>query len=132
MAQNSILFTAISLLLFSTLSHCETLISSEALCDSTLYPSVCKSVLPVGSPGTVPGFASIVITKSLEASKDLFAFFDQHHPTSGPLNDCQYLSGLTVDHLTRVNAIKEISSETPRSTICSHCLAPLLRTTIHA
>ncbi|KFK37970.1 hypothetical protein AALP_AA3G053400 [Arabis alpina] len=107
MAQNNIIFTAISLLLFSTLSHCQALTSSEPLCDSTPHPSVCKSVLPIGSPNSVSGFASIVILKSLEASKELLSSFDQHHPTSGPLEDCQLLAGLTVDQLTRVNAIKE-------------------------
>lgn len=107
MAQNNIIFTALSLLIFSTFSHCQTLTSSEALCDSTPHPPVCKSVLPIGSPGSVFGFARIVILKSLEASKDLLTSFDQHHPTSGPLKDCQLLAGLTVDQLTRVNAIEE-------------------------
>nr|VDD47267.1 unnamed protein product [Brassica oleracea] len=106
MAQNSSLFTAISLLVFSIFSHCQAL-TLEALCESTPHPPVCKSVLPVGSPGSVSGFASIVILKSLEASKHLLASFDQHHPTSGPLDDCQLLAGLTVDQLTRVNVIKE-------------------------
>ncbi|XP_013583459.1 PREDICTED: putative pectinesterase/pectinesterase inhibitor 22 [Brassica oleracea var. oleracea] len=106
MAQNSTLFTAISLLVFSIFSHCQAL-TLEALCESTPHPPVCKSVLPVGPPGSVSGFASIVIIKSLEASKHLLASFDQHHPTTGPLDDCQLLAGLTVDQLTRVNVIKE-------------------------
>ncbi|WZZ63084.1 hypothetical protein YC2023_063191 [Brassica napus] len=105
-AQISTLFTAISLLVFSIFSHCQAL-TLEALCESTPHPPVCKSVLPVGSPGSVSGFASIVILKSLEASKHLLASLDQHHPTSGPLDDCQSLAGLTVDHLTRVNVIEE-------------------------
>ncbi|KAG2272704.1 hypothetical protein Bca52824_067259 [Brassica carinata] len=108
MAQNSILFiTAISLLIFSIFSHCQALTSLEALCDVTPHPPVCKSVLPVGSPGSVSGFASIVILKSLEASRHLLASLNQHHSTSGPLDDCQLLAGLTVDQLTRVNVIKE-------------------------
>ncbi|KAF8068556.1 hypothetical protein N665_1142s0007 [Sinapis alba] len=106
MAQNSILFTAI-LLLISTLSHCQALASLEVLCDVTPHPPVCRSALPVGSPGSVSGFASIVILKSLEASKHLLASFNQHHPTSRPLDDCTLLAGLTVDQLTRVNVIKE-------------------------
>ncbi|CAN8269645.1 unnamed protein product [Cochlearia groenlandica] len=107
MAQNSIILTAISFLLFSTFSHSETLTSSKPLCDSTPHPTVCKSILPVGSGGSVSGFAHIVILKSLEASKDLIDSFNKHLPTSGAVEDCQLLGGLTVDHLTRVNAIKD-------------------------
>ncbi|KAG2273014.1 hypothetical protein Bca52824_067569 [Brassica carinata] len=101
-----VLCSRLSLCLFSIFSHCQAL-TLEALCESTPHPPVCKSVLPVGSPGSVSGFASIVILKSLEASKHLLASLDQHHPTSGPLDDCQSLAGLTVDHLTRVNVIEE-------------------------
>ncbi|XP_056866486.1 probable pectinesterase/pectinesterase inhibitor 7 [Raphanus sativus] len=107
MAQNSILFTSISLLIFSIFSHCQALTSLEDLCDVTPHPTVCRSVLPVGSPGSVSGFANIVILKSLEASKHLLASLDPHHPASGPLDDCQLLAGLTVDQLTRVNVIKD-------------------------
>ncbi|CAH8356682.1 unnamed protein product [Eruca vesicaria subsp. sativa] len=101
MAQNSVLFTTISLLIFSISSHCQDLTTLKALCDVTPHPLVCKSILSVELPTSVSEFASIAIQKSLEASRHLLASLDEHFPTSGPLNDCHLLGDITVIQLSR-------------------------------
>ncbi|KAK1317511.1 putative pectinesterase/pectinesterase inhibitor 20 [Acorus calamus] len=86
-------------------------IASSAACDSTTYPHFChSSILPRHGSATIHDYFRFTIAKSLSAAHRLSSFINSHlarapslsAPAARALNDCELLSDLNIDYLSKV------------------------------
>ncbi|KAF5739883.1 pectinesterase/pectinesterase inhibitor 41-like [Tripterygium wilfordii] len=84
--------------------------SPETLCDYTLYPSFCKSILPYDFPGTIFDYGRISIHQSLSAARDFLSLINWYLKSSSTLSVsttralhyCQLLAGFNQDFLSKI------------------------------
>ncbi|KAK1278849.1 putative pectinesterase/pectinesterase inhibitor 41 [Acorus gramineus] len=84
-------------------------IASSAACDSTTYPHFCRSsILPRHDSATIHDYCRFTIAKSLSTAHRLSSLINSHltraPSLSAPaaLNDCELLSDLNIDYLSKV------------------------------
>ncbi|KAK4273234.1 hypothetical protein QN277_021674 [Acacia crassicarpa] len=92
-------------------------IPPDALCDSTRYPALCKTVLR-SQNGTVFDFGRVLLRRSLSQSQIFLNQVDSYlqsssslsQPTIGALKDCSFLAGLNIEFLSdALNAVQNLN-----------------------
>ncbi|GFZ07181.1 plant invertase/pectin methylesterase inhibitor superfamily [Actinidia rufa] len=90
--------------------------SPEGICNSTPFPSFCKSLLPNNNSATVYDYGRFSIHRSLATTQNFLSLIDGYlklkntlpQTTVRALEDCQFLIGLNLDFLS--NTIRTIDS----------------------
>ncbi|KAK1292379.1 putative pectinesterase/pectinesterase inhibitor 41 [Acorus calamus] len=86
-------------------------IPSSAACDITTYPHFCRSsILPRHGSATIHDYCRFTIPKSLSVAHRLSSLINSHlartpslsAPAARALNDCELLSDLNIDYLSKV------------------------------
>ncbi|XP_059625646.1 probable pectinesterase/pectinesterase inhibitor 7 [Cornus florida] len=83
-------------------------ISSGTICQSTPYPSFCKSMLPINNSANVYDYGRFSVRKSLSSARKFLSLIEKYlsRPSSltngaiQALNDCQVLAALNMDFLS--------------------------------
>ncbi|KAL7205314.1 hypothetical protein ACSBR2_018291 [Camellia fascicularis] len=82
--------------------------SPDAVCNSTLYPFFCQSMLPNNQSSTIYDYTRFSIRHSLETTSNFLSLVNSYltlpnglsQPTIRALKDCQSLLGLNMDFLS--------------------------------
>ncbi|XP_038716534.1 pectinesterase-like [Tripterygium wilfordii] len=118
-----------SLLVMLFSSPCLAVVSSsvfnspDTICNSTPYPSFCKSMLPNNRSGTIFDYGRISFHQSISTAKGFLSLLNQYlksssnlsQSTIGALQDCQFLAGLNQDFLINTLAIVNNTNSTLHS-----------------
>ncbi|KAJ4971551.1 hypothetical protein NE237_004650 [Protea cynaroides] len=89
--------------------------SRDSLCNSTLFPSYCRSVIPSNHSSNVYDYSRFSVSKSLSSAKKFLGLVNKYLTGTslsvmaiGALEDCQLLAELNIDFL--LDASKTVNS----------------------
>ncbi|KAF6176719.1 hypothetical protein GIB67_031530 [Kingdonia uniflora] len=82
-------------------------VAPETVCNVTLYPKFCKSMLPRNGQGDIHAYGRLLVSQSLSSARKFSALVDKYlgkqstlsKPTILALKDCKLLAGLNMDFL---------------------------------
>ena len=118
----------------TTISNSST--SPSTICNSTRYPSFCKSYLPPKELTTIQDYGLHFIRQSLSSAKDFLSLLKSYtishssytKRTIHALKDCQLLADLNVDFLSKT--LQTISSTNSLNSLQAEDLLTLLSATL--
>jgi pectinesterase len=104
------LFFSLSLSILSSLADNNSKIPPQKICDSTVDPTFCKTLL-ANQNGTVIDYGRFSIRKSLSQSQNLLNLVNSHlqnksslsQPTISALQDCQFLAQQNFEYLSNTH-----------------------------
>ncbi|WJX85106.1 pectinesterase [Trifolium repens] len=104
------LFFSLSLSILSSLADNNSKIPPQKICDSTVDPTFCKTLL-ANQNGTVIDYGRFSIRKSLSQSRNLLNLVNSHlqnksslsQPTISALQDCQFLAQQNFEYLSNTH-----------------------------
>ncbi|KAI3668290.1 hypothetical protein L6452_43367 [Arctium lappa] len=123
-----------TLLLFLFLTS-STIATTPTVCQYTLYPSFCRSSLPItNSSANVFDYGCFSVRKSISAATKFSAFIDKYlarpssltTPAIRALQDCHYLAQLNIEFLQNTFQTVDDKSQTALSTIKSQDIQTML------